>query len=85
MLLNITVKPNSKTDEIVLMEGGGIKVKIKAPPVEGKANVYLVKFLAKKLGIAKSAVLIVKGHTSSHKRLEIAMEEKEVRQKLGIE
>lgn len=82
--MTVTVKPNSKTDEIMLMEGGAIKVKIKAPPVDGKANQYLVKFLAKKLGIAKSNVEILKGHTNPIKRLQINMEESEVKKRLGI-
>ena len=38
MLLRIKVKPNSKTDEIIREADGSLKVKIRAQPVEGKAN-----------------------------------------------
>lgn len=84
MILSITVKPNSKTDEIVLLEDGTLKLKIKAQPIDGQANEYLVKFLAKKLGIAKSKIIILKGLTNPYKKLEIDMEETEVKKKLNL-
>lgn len=53
MLLRIKVKPNSRTDEVSREADGTIRVKIKAPPVEGKANKYLIEYIATRLGIAR--------------------------------
>jgi uncharacterized protein (TIGR00251 family) len=49
------------------MEDGGLKIRLTAPPVDGAANEALVKFLAAQLGVAKSNVEIVSGHTSREK------------------
>jgi uncharacterized protein len=78
MLLRIKVKPNSKTDEIIREPDGSLKVKIRAQPIEGKANKYLVEFLAQKLGLSKSQVTLLKGESNSFKTLEIDAHESEV-------
>ena len=71
MLLRIKVKPNSKTDEIIREADGSLKVKIKAQPVEGKANKYLVAYLSKVLNLPKSSITLLKGESNSFKTLEI--------------
>jgi uncharacterized protein (TIGR00251 family) len=53
------------------MEGGGLKIRLTAPPVDGAANEALVKFLARSLGVSKSQVEIVSGHTSREKIVRI--------------
>jgi uncharacterized protein len=53
------------------MHDGAIKIRIAAPAVENAANLALVEFVAKQLGIAKRSVRIVSGHTSRRKMLEI--------------
>ena len=78
MLLRIKVKPNSKTDEIIREPDGSLKVKIRAQPIEGKANKYLVEFLSKKLGLSKSQVTLLKGESNSFKTLEIDADESKV-------
>lgn len=75
MLLRIKVKPNSKTDEIIREADGSLKVKIRAQPVEGKANKYLLEYLAKVLGLPKSSLGLLKGESNSFKTLEINAEE----------
>ena len=82
MILRIKVKPGSKTDEIVREADGSLKVKIRAQPIEGKANKYLVEYLAKVLGVPKSKVTLLKGETNSFKTLEIEAEEEWVAAKL---
>ena len=82
MLLRIQVKPSSKTDEIIRDSDGSLKVKIRAQPIEGKANKYLVEFLAKKLGLSKSQVNLLKGESNSFKTLEIDATEEYVNSKL---
>lgn len=76
MKLRIKVKPASKTDEITREADGGLKVKIKAPPVEGKANKYLIEYLSGVFGVSKSKIILLKGETNSHKTLEIEADEK---------
>ncbi|QKZ15529.1 DUF167 domain-containing protein [Spirosoma sp. KUDC1026] len=71
MILSIKVKPGSKVDQIFYDAAGLLTVKIKAPAQEGKANAYLIDFLAKRLGVAKANVTVVAGFTSPHKRIEL--------------
>lgn len=65
----VKVVPRAKRDEIVGVEGGALKVRLNAPPVEGKANVALVKFLAEKLAKRRGDVEIVRGETGRHKTI----------------
>ncbi len=67
LLLQVYVQPKAKADEIVGPHGEALKIRLTAPPVEGKANEALRKFLAKLLKIPKSAVKIVSGTTSRQK------------------
>ncbi|GAB3793860.1 hypothetical protein GCM10028819_06200 [Spirosoma humi] len=71
MTLHLRVKPGSKVDQLFYDAAGQLNAKIRAPAQDGKANAYLVDFLAKRLGIAKSNVTIVSGFTNPNKRLEI--------------
>ncbi|MEQ1790197.1 MAG: DUF167 domain-containing protein [Rickettsiales bacterium] len=48
-----------------------LKIKIVAPPEDGKANIELIKFLAKHWKVPKSALELISGETSRHKRLKI--------------
>lgn len=84
MLLRIKVKPNSRVDEISREADGTLSIKIKAPPVEGKANKYLSEYIAGRLGIAPSRVTLLKGAGAAHKTLEIDAEEAYVVSKLGL-
>jgi uncharacterized protein (TIGR00251 family) len=69
--LRIYTQPKSSRDEIVGLHGDELKVAITAPPVDGKANTHIIKFLAKQFGVAKYQVKIVKGELSRHKVIEI--------------
>ncbi len=82
MKLRIKVKPNSKTDEIICEADGSWKIKINAPPVEGKANKYLVEYLSEVLQLSKSKITLLKGETNSFKTVEIDAEEKYVLEKM---
>ena len=82
MLLHIKVKPNSKKDEVTREPDGTIKVKIKAPPVDGKANTYLIAFLAGYFGLPKSKIVVLKGQASQFKTIEIEANDAEVLKKL---
>jgi len=65
LLLNVRAQPRSSRDELGEVVGDQIKVRITAPPVDGKANAHLTAFLAKVFGVAKSQVDLVAGQTNS--------------------
>lgn len=70
--LEVKVTPRAKRNQIVgWHQHSLVLVRVAAPPVEGKANDELVQFLAEKLGVAEERVLIIRGHTSRQKVLEI--------------
>ncbi len=69
--LTIKVVPRASKNQVAGMEGDAIKVRLNAPPVEGKANDALVEFLADILNVARSQIEIVTGQTSRHKVVRI--------------
>ena len=71
-ILKIYLQPKSSKNEIVGPYRDGIKIKVTAPPVEGKANEALVRFLAGKLGVSASRIEILQGHHSREKKLRIS-------------
>ncbi len=71
IILKVYVQPKSSKNEVVGPYRDGIKVKVTAPPVEGKANEALIKFLAKEFKISASSVEILKGHNSREKIIRV--------------
>jgi len=71
MTVSIIVHPNSRRPHIEEDLLGHIHVYVNAPPLEGKANTAVIVALAKHYGVNKSAVILLSGHSSKHKRLEI--------------
>ena len=69
--LEIKAIPNAPRSEVVGWLGNALKVKVHAPPVEGKANEALCRFLAETLGLPKRAVSIARGDTSRQKVVRI--------------
>ena len=68
---SVKVVARASKNQIVGREGDAVKVRLKAPPVDGKANEALVKFLAETLGVTRSQIEIVAGHASRHKVVRI--------------
>ncbi|AEH45630.1 protein of unknown function DUF167 [Thermodesulfatator indicus DSM 15286] len=84
-LLSIYLQPKAKKEEIVGFYQEALKIKVKSPPVDGKANEALISFLAKKLGLSKKNLKLLAGFTSKHKKVYIeGLEEKEIKKRLGI-
>jgi len=85
--LTIRVTPRARRTEIGgIMEDGTLRVRIKEPPVEGKANKALIKFLAKILGVRKSQIEILAGEKGLDKIVTILdVDAEEVQQKLNAE
>jgi len=65
----VRVSPRSNQDKIAGPYGDALKIRLTAPPVDGKANRALREFLADRLDVAPSAVEILTGHTSRQKRV----------------
>jgi len=63
--------PNAPRREVVGWLGEALKVKVHAPPVEGRANEVLCEFLAGELGLPRRAVTVLRGGTSRQKLLRI--------------
>lgn len=68
----VQVQPGAKKTEVVGVHDDALKLKLQAPPIEGRANEALVKFLSSELSVPKSAVAITHGHTSKRKLVEVA-------------
>lgn len=61
LILRCHLQPKASRDEISGLHGDSVKIRIAAPPIEGRANAALVKFLAKTFGVAKRDVSIISG------------------------
>jgi len=68
-VFKIYVQPRSSKNRIEGIYGDALKIKLKAPPVEGEANKMCIKFLAKHLKVPKSSLEILSGQTSRTKRI----------------
>lgn len=71
MKLKIYVQPGARKTEIVGLHDGALKIKIKAPPVDGKGNEEVIRFLSELCGVAKNKIVLLHGEKSRHKTLEI--------------
>jgi uncharacterized protein len=69
--IKVKLSPRTKQNKIVGWSGDTLRIHVTAPPVDGKANLALIKFLAKEFKVAKSDIKIIKGETSRDKVLEI--------------
>ncbi len=65
--LTVQVQPNAARNEVLGLREGALHIKIAAPPVKGKANQELIKYLSSILGIARSRIAILKGATNRKK------------------
>ena len=76
LILNVKVQPKASKDEIGSALGDALKIRITAPPVDGKANKHLIAYLAKLFGVAKSNIELLSGDTGRDKRLRIKQPKK---------
>jgi Uncharacterized conserved protein len=83
--LHVHVVPNAKIDKVVGEHGGAIKIKLRAPAFEGKANSGLISFLADELNISQRAIVLEHGQKSRQKLIRIdGLTEEEVRGRLRV-
>lgn len=79
--IRVHVIPNAKIDKVVGEHGDAIKIKLRAPAIEGKANTALRKLLAEKLSIPQRAIVLDRGERSRDKVLRIdGLSEKTIRE-----
>jgi hypothetical protein len=76
------VKPNSRSNAIETGPDGNFRIKIKAPPVDGKANEEICRFLAEIFVLSSGRVVLQSGFNSKYKTALLDMEESEFHNKL---
>ena len=82
VIFKIKVQSGAAKNEIVGVQEDALKMKINAPAVKGKANRALVDFLAEELGVKRSEVKIVSGHTSNIKKIKVLEEGAKIKEKI---
>ena len=71
VVLSLYVQPGAKKTEVVGLHGGALKIRLAAPPVDGKANECLVDYVADRLRVPKRQVTLVSGQSSRSKRVAV--------------
>lgn len=69
VVVKVFVQPRSSRNSIQGIYGDALRIKLKAPPVDGAANKMCIAFLAKAIGVPKSTVEVLSGHSSRTKRI----------------
>ena len=70
-ILQVHVVPGAKIDRVVGEHAGAMKIKLRAPAVEGKANAALISFLAEQLKLPRHSIVLERGHRSRNKVIRI--------------
>ncbi|MCC6303428.1 MAG: YggU family protein [Gammaproteobacteria bacterium] len=69
LTLNVRVQPRASKDEIVGIQANRLKIRITAPPVDGKANAHLIQYLARVFDVPKTQISLLGGESGREKRL----------------
>lgn len=69
--LHLYVQPGGKKSEVLGEHDGALKIRVQAPPVEGKANAAVIEFVAKLFGVPRARVSLLRGHQSRLKVVEV--------------
>lgn len=69
--ITLHIQPGAKKTECAGLHGDALKIRLAAPPVDGKANAALVDFIAATLGLPRAAVTLRSGQTSRRKVVEV--------------
>ncbi|MEE8466444.1 MAG: DUF167 domain-containing protein [Dehalococcoidia bacterium] len=81
--LKVRVQPNASRNRVDGFEDGTLRLRVTAPPTEGQANAGVIALMAKTLGVSKSRLEIVRGHSSRDKVVSIdTLTEQEVRRRI---
>ncbi|UKA10581.1 DUF167 family protein YggU [Photobacterium damselae] len=71
LVIRLYIQPKASRDQIVGIHGEELKIAITAPPVDGKANAHLTKYLSKQFKVAKGHIVIEKGELGRHKQVRV--------------
>ncbi len=71
LTLTLHVQPGAKCTEVMGAHGDALKMRLAAPPVDGKANEALIAFLADAFGVPPRQVQLLSGHTGRKKRVRV--------------
>jgi uncharacterized protein (TIGR00251 family) len=71
VLLQLSVMPNARRTEVDGLHDGALRVRLAAPPIDGRANEALVAWLAKSLGVPKRDVEVLRGESSRRKQVAV--------------
>ena len=71
VIVDIHVIPNASRTQIDGLHDGALRVRLHAPPVDGKANLALVAWLSEMLKVPKSHIEVARGHTAKRKQLRV--------------
>ena len=72
LILQLHVQPGASRSEVAGLHGGALKVRLKAPPVDGRANEELCRFIASLFEVKRQDVCLLSGETSRQKRVRIS-------------
>ena len=85
VILTVRAVPRAARNEIAGEKDGALRIRLQAPPVDGKANKALLRFLAVTLDIAPSCLTMLSGETGRNKRILICgVSEIETLRRLGL-
>ncbi|MBC8206931.1 MAG: YggU family protein [Kiritimatiellales bacterium] len=85
--LDVRIKavPRAAKNEIQGVHDGALKIRLTTPPVDGKANQALIKFLSKTLNISKAQIELAQGETSRHKTVRISgLTKQQLIERIGV-
>jgi hypothetical protein len=84
VLIALHVIPNASKSQLIGEHNGALKIKIQAPPVDGKANEAIVAYFAELLNLSKVKIEIVRGDKAKSKSLLVrGLSKSEVEKRLG--
>jgi uncharacterized protein (TIGR00251 family) len=83
MIIRVHVKPNAKTDSVIVAEDNELHIRIREVPADGKANKYLVGYLSQIFNVPKSSVTISKGLHTPHKAILINADDEYIKSVLN--
>jgi uncharacterized protein len=72
IVVDTFVQPRAARTAVAGIHGSALKIKVAAPPIEGRANDALCEFLAELLDVPRSRVAVSSGASSRHKRVRIS-------------
>ncbi len=68
MIIFVEAKPKAKKNQLEVLSNNTLKIRVNAPPIDGKANKAIIEYLSEIFEIPKSNILLLKGETSKYKR-----------------